>query len=84
MSACWHSVSVPTPKSSLYRLVDAAFDGRLAERIAAMREEGESYEGIAARLYAESGARVSHSSIRTWANQLGVDTDDSAPEAVAG
>lgn len=70
------SVGVSThraPRSSLYRMVNEAFGGRFAERLAELRSEGRSWQDVAFELSAERGVRLSVETLRSWARQLGIE-----------
>lgn len=66
-----------TPKSPTWRMADLLLGGRLAERISALRAEGNSFEEVA-RLLANEGVRVTSKTVSSWARQLGVDGDGKA------
>lgn len=65
-------------RTSLYRLADERLDGRLGERIAELRAESLSWSHVAMELAVESGLRLTPETLRTWARQLGIDTEKAA------
>lgn len=62
------------PRSTLYRLADGKLDGKLAERLAAMRADDRSWRWIAEKLAPELGFRPSYETVRSW----GMALDDEA------
>lgn len=61
---------MPTPTSSLFRAIDEATGGDLAQRITVLRAEGLSFDAIAHVINETSKARVNGETIRRWAAQL--------------
>lgn len=66
-----------TPRSTLYRLADGKLDGKLAERIAAMRADDRSWRWIANKLASEIGFAPSYETVRSWGT-ADVDADEQA------
>jgi DNA-binding transcriptional MerR regulator len=54
-------------------MTDRLAGGNLEERIRTLRNEGLSFDAIAARLYAEHQIEVTGTTIRSWAKQLGIE-----------
>ena len=51
-------------------MTERVIGGDLAERLAALRDEGESFEAIARRWHAEYGVEVTGQTLRIWDRQL--------------
>lgn len=72
----------PSPRaanpSASYKMADLLMEGRLAERLAAHRGAGMSYEQIGRRLYSEAGIDVTSNTIRKWLRFLGIEADPKA------
>lgn len=69
---------MPTPTTSVYRLADQLFEGRLAERLATLRAEGKTWEQIARQLYIERNVDVTGVTVGRWAKALGIGTESEA------
>lgn len=53
-------------KSSTFQLLDKVTDGKLGERVKALRAEGLSWEATARQLHAEFGITVTRETLRNW------------------
>lgn len=62
------------PRTALYSFADHLLDGTLADKIAAWRHEGNSWDQIARLIWAETDRKieVSGPGVAKWAKQLGV------------
>lgn len=66
-----------TPRTTVWKMADERLAGRLAERIAELREEGMSWREMSQVLYGE-GVPVTHETLRNWARQLGIEPEVAA------
>lgn len=55
---------------SSFPLADRLLDGRLADLLTELRDEGESYESIAFKLRDEHDIRISMGTVRRWCIEL--------------
>lgn len=67
------------PPASTFHLYDRIVGGDLGQRLAAWREEGETYDDIAFALRTDFDVKVSPSTVHRWCRDLGIPT----PERVA-
>lgn len=63
---------------STFPLVDALFDGKLAERLREWRKADQSHETIARLISDEKGVVITLSTVRRWCIDLGIDTPKQA------
>lgn len=70
------TMAAMAPRTSLWRMSDEATGGRLADRIAELREDGLSWRQMAQRLYAEHGLVVTDETLRKWGQKLGLDSSE--------
>lgn len=61
-------------RSKIFALADTLAEGRLAERLQAMRAEDRSYHEIARELSADYGTDFNQATVRLWCVQLDVGT----------
>ncbi len=59
-------------------MVNEAFAGQFADRLAALRSEGRSWADIAFELNAEQGVRLPVETLRVWAMQLGIEAREAS------
>jgi hypothetical protein len=59
--------------SAQFRMADRLAGGGLAAIIAEARTEGQSFDHIARRLYADFGIEVTRQTVANWTDALGVD-----------
>ena len=66
--------------SPLYGFADHLLEGSLAEKIAAWRGEGKSWDSIAKLIWAATGQKVDVSSVTVskWARELGIEPERAA------
>lgn len=56
-------------------MADRLLEGRLTERLTALRQDGRSFDDIAKALHGEGGVEVSGETLRIWARQLGIEPE---------
>lgn len=59
--------------SAQFRMADRLAGGRLAEIISDGRQDGQSLDHIARRLYAEHGIEVTRQTVANWSDALGIE-----------
>lgn len=59
-----------TPDTSTWRMADRLTDGKLAERIRALRDSGESWRSISRTLWIDHGVDVADVTVADWHRTL--------------
>jgi hypothetical protein len=67
-----------TPKSAMWELANLRCGGTLAQKIADLRAQGQSWVEISIALMEPTGMRISYETLRGWAKQLGITQQEPA------